>query len=518
MINRKVTHPNLPLNLREGMAAKKQITKNAFTLVELIVVITILAILWTIWFIAYSWYVAWARDTNRVSQLKSISDWLEIYTTKNILPLPDDYRTITSSWETIWYQWYIWKNILDLIEYTSEWVDPKDKSYFNYYLTKDKKQYQLMAYLEESNNVAWILTNQVFAWDYANRYVVVYGKKLWILTDENNIPIQELWSWDLELKDNTTKYLAHIWKWESLNLSWDQLRYILLSKSVKKYKAPWDCPEWFIWVPWNAQFNQKWFCVAQYEMTYLDANSPDSTWWWTDWNTMHYVAWKKIVSKSWKYPIADITQVQAISACASMWAWYHLITNNEWMSVARNIELEKDNWSGWALWVWNLYNWVSNDTSLGCNKTWWNTESRSYATKTWAWSDSVCNNKRSHKLSNGQRIWDLSGNVWEHVNKANTLDWSNYNVWQTSMTWSSSWTNWDDDGIYALEDMKKYGSLYSLWKSNWMWNLYYANWVANNIFIRGTSANLASYTGVFTISLRWTSTHQYRYVGFRCAR
>ena len=32
------------------------------------------------------------------------------------------------------------------------------------------------------------------------------------------------------------------------------------------------------------------------------------------------------------------------------------------------------------------------------------------------------NNKRSHKLSNGQRIWDLSGNVWEHVNKANTLD------------------------------------------------------------------------------------------------
>jgi len=46
-----------------------------FTLVELIVVVTILWILSTIWFVAYSWYLVWVRDTNRTSQLKSISDW-----------------------------------------------------------------------------------------------------------------------------------------------------------------------------------------------------------------------------------------------------------------------------------------------------------------------------------------------------------------------------------------------------------------------------------------------------------
>jgi prepilin-type N-terminal cleavage/methylation domain-containing protein len=43
MENKILSHPNLPLNLREGRAAK-----SAFTLVELIVVITILAILATI--------------------------------------------------------------------------------------------------------------------------------------------------------------------------------------------------------------------------------------------------------------------------------------------------------------------------------------------------------------------------------------------------------------------------------------------------------------------------------------
>ena len=62
----------------------------AFTLVELIVVITILAILATIWFVSFSGYLAWTRDTNRVAQLKSMSDALELYRTKKDLPIPDD--------------------------------------------------------------------------------------------------------------------------------------------------------------------------------------------------------------------------------------------------------------------------------------------------------------------------------------------------------------------------------------------------------------------------------------------
>jgi hypothetical protein len=30
-------------------------------------------------------------------------------------------------------------------------------------------------------------------------------------------------------------------------------------------------------------------------------------------------------------------------------------------------------------------------------------------------------------------IWDLAGNVWEHTNKANMIDGSNYNNGQTSV-------------------------------------------------------------------------------------
>ena len=61
-----------------------------FTLVELIVVVTILAILATIGFVSYSSYLTGVRDTNRLAQLVSIHDGLELYRTKKDLPLPDE--------------------------------------------------------------------------------------------------------------------------------------------------------------------------------------------------------------------------------------------------------------------------------------------------------------------------------------------------------------------------------------------------------------------------------------------
>jgi len=211
--------------------------KKAFTLVELIVVVTILWILSTIWFVAYSWYLVWVRDTNRTSQLKSISDGLELYRTKHSLPLPDDYVEVKANGEVIAYQWYAWKNVLESIEYTSEWVDPKDKSYYSYYLTKDKKYYQLMWFLEEQSEteVAWLFT-RANALDYSIRYPTVYGKKLWILTDKNNTPIQEInnikSSWYLDIVNTNDTYIARF-KDSITNLSWTWVIFTNLPDSLK---------------------------------------------------------------------------------------------------------------------------------------------------------------------------------------------------------------------------------------------------------------------------------------------
>lgn len=78
---------------------KKQ--KNAFTLVELIVVITILAILWTIAFINLQWYSMWARDSKRVSDISNIQKkiWIEMW---KWTPLSTLINTVkTNLWLTI---------------------------------------------------------------------------------------------------------------------------------------------------------------------------------------------------------------------------------------------------------------------------------------------------------------------------------------------------------------------------------------------------------------------------------
>ncbi len=521
---KKLPHPN-PLLTGEGIK-----WTNAFTLVELIIVVTILSILASIWFVSYNWHTVTVRDTNRIAQLAAIHDGLEVYRTSNDLPLPENSVEVRSSTTVIWTQWYMWKNNLELIAYNKWWIDPKDGTYFTYYVTKDRKYFQLMAYLEDQANKQIVknILPETYAADYTNRYPTVYWKKLWILTDTNNNPIQEVpaikTATYVDLVTDTWTYKANFTDRDNITGSGYAIQSMMISRQALWQPA--YCPDWFIAVPANTEFNQNWFCVAKYEMTYSDATTPDScdTQYPSacttnqDWNTVRYQAWKTIISTNWKYPITNITQQQAIDACKSMWDGYHLITNNEWMTIARSIESNPDNWSGKQLWVWNLYNWVSWNTTLWCNATWWNTEPRTYATKTWPWTDSTCNLKRKHTLSNWQEIYDLSWNVREHVNKANTLDWTNYNNWQTVVTWSSNWIAWDDDWVYAQADMKKYGSSLYLWTAYWLWNLYYANWVASNIFLRGAAANNGTNGGLFTMYLTRTSGTQHRHAGFRCAK
>lgn len=172
----------------------RQKNKNAFTLVELIVVVTIIAILGTVGFISYSNYLTTARDSNRISQLTRIADALQVYTTRNSLPLPDNSVTITASWTTIAYQWDLGEAVLQTIDYSTTARDPKDNTPFTYFLSADRLNFQLLAFMEDSkslqaNNLG---ITQTYANIYQNRFPKTYGRRLWVLTDAENTPIQEL--------------------------------------------------------------------------------------------------------------------------------------------------------------------------------------------------------------------------------------------------------------------------------------------------------------------------------------
>jgi prepilin-type N-terminal cleavage/methylation domain-containing protein len=277
----------------------------AFTLVELIVVITILAILATIWFISYSSYLSWARDSNRVSQLASISDWLEIYRTNNDLPQPENSVEVRVWTTVIWYQWYMWKNNLETIWYSKWWIDPKDDTYFSYYLTSDWKNFQLMAFLEDESNKQvvknniWVKTEAV---NYNKRYPTVYGKKLGILTESwTNAPIQEVSSiksaWYLNFSWSTSIYKANFTDKDSLIWSWTGLLQIITNSSCKRIKEVW----WNKW-DWTYTINPTWVLESQ---VYCDMTTDWGGWllvanWSTTWLYRTF-PWDSNLSKSYIY-------------------------------------------------------------------------------------------------------------------------------------------------------------------------------------------------------------------------
>ena len=501
--------------------------KGAFTLVELIVIISILIILSSVWFLSYVNHLKWARDTNRITQLASISDWLSIYRTKWYLPFPDNKVDIVSWATIIWYQWYVWENVLNSIDFSKWWKDAKDKVYFSYYISKNKKYFQLLSHLEEKSKLSsvnfWVNTSYAEGVDYSKRFIALAGDNIWILTDTTNTPVHEIadiiiaWKLDLAGTNSWTIYLSHVKEDEVFQDTWYNIQYNLLTNTDTIYKAPSSCAPWFIPVPWSATFSQKWFCVAKYEMT-LEA------WTWTltsTWNAYDYT-WSGMVSSNHDYPIWDITQQEAIDACKNYGKWYHLVTDNEWMTIARNIEAEWKNWSSWTVWGWYIWNWNTKDTvpTMWCDDSTW---SKANWTKTWSWADTInlswtrttCDEKRQLILSNNEIIWDFSGNMREHVNKANTLDWSLYGSWQTSISWCSPSTGIAEWNTCPWVE-SSYGITYT--SANWIWVVNDSAWVSSNIFIRWWTYWDINNSWIYSLDLWEIDTFKQANLWFRCVK
>lgn len=212
-----------------------------FTIIELIVVITILAILWTIGFVSFSTHLVKVRDTNRIEQLWSIYQWLDSYKIHNTLPLPDDYVEVRASWSIIWYQWFAWKSLLSKIWYNKWWLDPKDEQYFTYFLSKDKKNTQLMSFLEDSWNKQLTLNfvDKTYAADYKDRYPTVVWKKLWILIEKTtNKPIQEVSqivsSWYIDIVETNNYYNAYFTDNDFISWTWVVLYQVNPTSTCKR--------------------------------------------------------------------------------------------------------------------------------------------------------------------------------------------------------------------------------------------------------------------------------------------
>ena len=527
--------------------------KKAFTLIELIVVIAIIWFLGMVWVMTFMQWFSKSRDASRVAALQNMSMALETYLyNHSTYPIPDNAVQITNSWELLTYQGKFGKNVTQaLSDIKQAPKDPKDNTYYTYTLSADKKHYQLLAMMEwEQEQVArwlsddkmyatilWhsslfsdILLDEVYADDYTDRTPRTEWQDVWTLLDEQtNTPVEDNAS-NIELSGNIKEYKLvfstnNVESW----LTGKDLAYMMQESIINGsvwYWAPSNCPEWYIAVPGNEELKQPGFCVAKYEMSCNGLDRHDDHNGWTDRNTQswYYQSWScDLVSKAGDYPLADITQSEAIQACESI--WWHLITNREWMTIARNIEHVASNWSSGIVWSGYIYNWVSWKSWMWCEWTttdsnwvyytnWVYTELSKYrATKTGPWGVESCDSKRVLTLSNWEQIWDFAGNVREHVNKADTIDGSDYDK-DTNPDILPSNGRWD----WTNATTTAYKALYwpSVCYSSWCWvgRVYQSDWT---IFLRGGASNRAL-AGVFTLYLIWTESDSSRSVGFRCVK
>jgi len=530
--------------------------RKAFTLVELIIVITILAILATIAFISFQGYTSKSRDANRASTAKNIETWLSLFQAKSwVYPIQSTWATI-SLWATgVTVQWNLDESIARVINLNEVPRDPKTWEPYNYISDTKGRGWKVLYYLENTPDYAFL--TQSFAESEA-RTPIVKGEWPWVLLDMDLKMIQTGTGVDLFWAQSWTTYTILVKDdikipWTGLELWWWFQNF---AEKWGRLEAPKTCPEWYIPVPWNAEFMQPWFCVAKYEMGDENITIPntcdgmgcpsvaENTLYQTDWNTVKYSSTGTLVSKAWLYPIVNISQTQAIAECQRIGK--HLITNNEWMTIARNIEANPLNWSWGVVWIGGIYRGITweNPETLWCQTknssgSWTRTYvSRAWSTDTTKWWSSKwadCDSKRQHKLSNGEVIWDLAGNVREHVNGRNTMNTDNIGTmnanacgtsWTAGWSWYSFTNNTTTDNVTQCDfingySYKRYGPKISYMNaSNGIGRIYSYNTnntTVDKVFLRGGGAYNSVYSGVFAMHLGWVATDQSHGVGFRCS-
>ncbi|MDD3645804.1 MAG: leucine-rich repeat protein [Candidatus Gracilibacteria bacterium] len=167
--------------------------KNAFTLVELIVVITILAILSTIAFISLSGYSQSARNSARTTDVKTIEKALQLYGTRNsIYPQPENAQTITYSGEVVYYQGTFgdspYKEVGNLSNIP---LDPLTKEEYIYSTTANYTQYEILA-IYEGEIVNKSILNQAQAAEVYKPKITGTYNKIYVKTNSYYIPLPSL--------------------------------------------------------------------------------------------------------------------------------------------------------------------------------------------------------------------------------------------------------------------------------------------------------------------------------------
>ncbi len=253
------------------------------------------------------------------------------------------------------------------------------------------------------------------------------------------------------------------------------------------------CPSGFIPVPGNSLFHQSPFCVMKYEA-----------------KNVGNVATSQMAGTPW----INLNRAEAITRSEGACSGCELITESQWMTIAHNIAHQDSNWTGGSVGSGLLIRGHTDNAPAGPLAA--GVDSNGYSGTGNSTSDSP-EQRRTFNLSNGEVIWDFSGNVWDRTlgqaeggqPGGSSTSWREWNAVEGTgslnpspfpsfgMPASISW-NSDDQGIGMVA-----GSY---------------NEMALRAFLRGGSWNYGKTAGVFTLDMYTAPTHRTNAIGFRVTR
>ncbi|MBX3034041.1 MAG: DUF4082 domain-containing protein [Bdellovibrionaceae bacterium] len=260
------------------------------------------------------------------------------------------------------------------------------------------------------------------------------------------------------------------------------------------------CPRNFVRVPANPPFAAHDFCLSKYEMKIRGNDNGDQPY------DANFVA----ESRSGGTPWVGVTQAEAQAECRALGAGYDLMSNTQWQAVARNIEQVAWNWSGAAV-----------GSAGGLSRSIGMTAGTAAArdAQACAGTGQACDlstwnsHRRVQRLSNGQYVWDLAGNVAEILRG----DWFTDPVFAPQDTALSQFSgarmkmSFGPQGNYAALNAEPFGGLGDGLGA-----------ASNGLLVRGGawgSGNPGAYNaGLFSVNTNVSFVTPNNSVGFRCIR
>ena len=232
---------------------------------------------------------------------------------------------------------------------------------------------------------------------------------------------------------------------------------------------------------------------------------------------------RQITSLASGYPIAYINMSEANTRCGSVamgvGSSAHLISANEWMTIARNAETQNSNWSlgvGGSGYLYAGHNDNQPATALQASTNdayraaftdiGGTTEAQTSATNTASGQSGTAGNQvRTLNLSNNSVVWDIAGNVWEWNNKTQT----------TAVDTTAGWVDWNHANV-ATGARDLYGPANVAYLSAQGMGKIYGGAIGNGFrrggyWINGTNA------GAFALILDYSPAFRISNIGFRCA-